>query len=198
MTPFAYPPQAHVRRHGPQGYARHESFRPWLRDEFSFRCVYCLRREQWDRAIKLEVEHFQPTSRTPQERLNYDNLVYACARCNAAKAARSVPDATQVFLDGSVTVQPDGQIIGHSPDACRLISDLRLNSAEAIHFRRLWLEIVAMAYRFVPDLYHRLMGYPDDLPDLSRMRPPNGNTRPAGVSQSHFARRERGELPTTY
>jgi hypothetical protein len=42
MTPFTYPGAAHVRRHGPQGYADPESYRSWLRDEFHFQCVYCL------------------------------------------------------------------------------------------------------------------------------------------------------------
>ncbi len=37
--PFSYPNRPHVRRHGPRGYANYESYRPWLRDEFSFRCV---------------------------------------------------------------------------------------------------------------------------------------------------------------
>jgi hypothetical protein len=41
-----------------------------------------------------------------------------------------------------------------------------------------------------------LLGYPDNLPDLSRLRPPR-NTRPEGVAKSFFARRKRGELPET-
>ena len=45
MTGFTYPAQPHNRRHGPQGYSALESYRPWLRDEFAFRCVYCLTRE---------------------------------------------------------------------------------------------------------------------------------------------------------
>ncbi len=39
MSPFIYPARPHTRRHGPQGYAGYASYRPWLRDEFSFRCV---------------------------------------------------------------------------------------------------------------------------------------------------------------
>ncbi len=40
MTPlFVYPTLPHVRRHGPRGYADYPSYRPWLRDEFAFRCV---------------------------------------------------------------------------------------------------------------------------------------------------------------
>ena len=49
-----------------------------------------------------------------------------------------------------------------------------------------------------PDLHRKLMGYPDDLPDLRGLRPPGGNMRPEGVSASCHARRERGELPETY
>lgn len=48
------------------------------------------------------------------------------------------------------------------------------------------------------DQYVQLMGFPDDLPDLSRLRPPEGNSRPEGVQQSYFAQRQRGELPETY
>ena len=59
MGPFEYPTEPHRRRHGPRGYAAAESFRPWLRDEFSFRCVYCLRRETWTiRKGEFVIEHF--------------------------------------------------------------------------------------------------------------------------------------------
>lgn len=44
---WAYPATPHVRRHGPLGYKDYQSFKPWLRDEFTFRCVYCLLRERW-------------------------------------------------------------------------------------------------------------------------------------------------------
>jgi hypothetical protein len=45
MSAFRYPAAPHARRHGPQGYADAESYRPWLRDEFAFRCIYSLFRE---------------------------------------------------------------------------------------------------------------------------------------------------------
>jgi len=32
----------------------------------------------------------------------------------------------------------------------------------------------------VRKLYRRLMGFPDDLPNLARFRPPGGNTRAEG------------------
>jgi hypothetical protein len=44
---FDYSQPQEERRHGPANYAAYESYRPWLRDEFDFRCVYCLKRETW-------------------------------------------------------------------------------------------------------------------------------------------------------
>jgi hypothetical protein len=51
VTVFDYAATAHVRRHGPFGYQDYESYRDWLRDEFSFRCVYCLKRIFWFRTL---------------------------------------------------------------------------------------------------------------------------------------------------
>ncbi len=81
--PFAYPPAPHVRRHGPQGYADYQSYRPWLRDEFSFRCVYCLLREQWGQMRGGHaIDHFLPVAQHPDRANDYDNLVYACTAWN--------------------------------------------------------------------------------------------------------------------
>ena len=46
-------------------------------------------------------------------------------------------------------------------------------------------------------LIRELMGYPLDLPNLANCRVPE-NTRPEGIDDSYFARRERGELPQVY
>jgi hypothetical protein len=62
-APFGYPSGPHVRRHGPQGYSKYRQYRNWLRDEFSFRCVYCLRRETWLTLRRdYEIDHFLPKS----------------------------------------------------------------------------------------------------------------------------------------
>jgi hypothetical protein len=58
---FDYPNRLSHRRHAPSGYAKYESYRPWLRDEFIFRCVYCLKREQWGHVTsEFDIDHFQP------------------------------------------------------------------------------------------------------------------------------------------
>lgn len=43
--PFRFAAAPHVRKHGPGGYEMYQSYKDWLRDEFTFRCVYCLERE---------------------------------------------------------------------------------------------------------------------------------------------------------
>jgi len=197
--PFIYPPTVHVRRHGPTGYADHAGFRPWLRDEFSFRCVYCLLREQWGRVGGLfDIEHFEPVAHRPDLAVDYDNLLYACTTCNLAKRDLAIPDALTVLTSANVQVSEDGRLHTENADAASLIEILGLDADEAVEFRMTWIGIVALAATGNPELHRKLMGYPDDLPDLRRLRPPGGNRRPAGVSASCHARRERGELPETY
>jgi hypothetical protein len=201
-VPFEYPLGPHARRHGPHGYADYPSFQPWLRDEFSFRCVYCLIREQWGLVrSNFNIDHFRPTAHHPALVTDYDNLLYACATCNVAKGARVLPDPMTSLTAAVVRVEEDGTIHAeHNSEAARLIDLLGLDGRDYIEFRKLWIKIIAMAARVDqdPDLYRRLMGFPDDLPDLRLLRPPGGNSRPWGVEQSAFVRRERGELPSCY
>lgn len=83
---FEYPANGHVRRHGPQGYASHESYCPWLRDEFAFRCVFCLNRESMGHELgEFAIDHFLPVAFRPDLATDYDNLLYVCTGCNLAK-----------------------------------------------------------------------------------------------------------------
>jgi 5-methylcytosine-specific restriction endonuclease McrA len=88
---FDYPSPRATRRHGPARYLTVEAYRPWLRDEFTFRCVYCLKRETWGQVTgDFELDHFNPQSIAPHLAMNYFNLVYACRRCNSVKSNQSV------------------------------------------------------------------------------------------------------------
>lgn len=62
--PFDYPATSRARRHGPSGYLLYASYRDWLRDEFEFRCVYCLLREKWV-SCGFHLDHFHPVARHP-------------------------------------------------------------------------------------------------------------------------------------
>jgi hypothetical protein len=61
----------------------------------------------------------------------------------------------------------------------------------------MWIENVALAKALHEDHYLRIMGFPLDLPDLARLTPPGGNSRPEGVAKSFFARKQCGDLPPT-
>ena len=199
MIGFLYPSARHVRQHGPRGYAGVESYRPWVRDEFAFRCVYCLFREQWGRVkAGFSLDHFLPVLMYPQHEHSYNNLLYACAACNLSKGAVILPDPTQVLVEGNVRVHEDGRIEGITREGRRIIRLLGLDSPEETEARLLWIGIIALAQRADPALYRRLMGFPDELPDLGRLRPPGGNTRPEGVATCFHAQRRRGTLPATY
>jgi hypothetical protein len=90
MTPpFIYPNVPHERRHGPRGYTDHESYRPWVRDEFAFRCVYCLNRVGWG-SLKgvFALDHFLSIVARPDMGLEYDNLLYTCVACNLSKGSQ--------------------------------------------------------------------------------------------------------------
>jgi hypothetical protein len=199
MTPFDYPVSPHMRRHGPQGYKRPESFRPWLRDEFGFRCVYCLDRETWHVSTgHWVVEHFLPMVQYPQLALSYDNLQYVCISCNLTKNKRIVPDPLITLLRDTVVCDDDtGRIAGRTPAAAKLIEMMQLDSEECRATRRRWFRVLRVLPERDPDLYREVTAWPLTLPDLSLLRPPEGNSRPAGVHQSHYARRERGELNAT-
>jgi hypothetical protein len=196
---FRYPSTPRRRRHGPRGYRQYESFRLWLRDEFEFRCVYCLAREQWGRvSASYDLDHFVAAADDASGALDYDNLVYACRSCNSAKARRPIPDPLVTLTDEQVVVFPDGNIEGRSLAAKELIRGLSLDSPENVAFRQTWISVIALAERYDNDLFRRLMGYPSDLPQLSRLRPPGGNLRPGGIEDSHFRRREQRTLAALY
>jgi hypothetical protein len=200
MTPpFTYPHAPQARRHGPRGYADYERYRPWLRDEFAFRCVYCLLREAWGPVTGVyALDHFVPVVLRPDLALEYENLRYACVSCNLIKAAQRTADPTAVLLAPQVRVTPDGTLRADTVEAGRLIDLLGLNRPRLRELRELWIGIIRLAAAADPILYRRLLGFPDDLPNLRRLRPPGGNTRPQGVATSYFVQRQHGTLPATY
>src|SRR6185312_3127966 len=121
MAAFDYPVGPLERSHGPRGYEGYASYRPWLRDEFAFRCVYCLSREQWGRETgEFDLDHFAPQKARPDLETTYDNLFYSCRRCNATKSAQPVPDPA-ALVAGDLRLLPDGSLEGHSTDAKALI-----------------------------------------------------------------------------
>ena len=71
-------------------------------------------------------------------------------------------------------------------------------SVTVSEFRLLWLEIVGLAAREDLELHRKLMGFPNDLPNVARLHPPGGNSRPEGIEQSYFVQKQKAVLPETY
>ena len=144
------------------------------------------------------MEHFRPVASHPGDTLSYDNLLYGCSACNTGKGKQLVPDPLTALVRGDIWVNEDGTIEGRTRQARRLIRVLGLDDREYTEFRLVWLEIVSLAAREDPELYRKLMGFPNDLPNVGRLHPPGGNSRQEGIEQSYFVQKQKAVLPETY
>jgi hypothetical protein len=197
-APFAYPSKPHVRRHGPQGYSKYGQYRNWLRDEFSFRCVYCLRRETWGTLPRdFEIDHFVPVSKREDLKLDYDNLGYACAECNGTKAAQIIPRPEAIAYGDCLHVDENGEIHARNAHGKTVIEALDLSASEYNAMRRLILDAISENQPGSKTLKWCL-GYPDDLPNLSAEKKPKDNKRLSGIRESHYEQKQRDELPEYY
>jgi len=198
IEPYAYPTRQHRRRHGPAGYSTYESYRPWLEDEFSFRCIYCLNRKVWSPTNIWAIDHLISQDEASELECEYDNLVFACQFCNQQKLSNRVPDPRRVAYGDCLRVESNGTVTALNRHGRKLLSVIRLNHRRFVEERLKTMRLLRILAIHAPAEFQRLMGFPADLPDLSTLKPPEGNRRPEGISQSCFAQRMRGELPTMY
>lgn len=199
INPFKYPDGIHLRRHGPFGYQDYDSYREWLRDEFCFRCVFCLKRELFDvRMNAFDIDHFIPQSVAPELKLEYDNLIYICKRCNSVKSDLEVPDPCKVSFADCIEVLDSGEFQHLNNHGELLIDLLNLNESERVQYRYTLITLLnSLDPTKVDEVLPLFMGYPKELPDLSKKQSP-GNRKPEGIAQSWFQKRLRGELPILY
>ena len=195
---FVYPSNSRERKHEPSGYKDVQSFRPWLRDEFVFRCVYCLKRESWGTAKEgFDIEHFVSSIIAPEKRLVYSNLVYSCHECNLRKGSTSVNDPFECCTANDIALLENGMLVGLSRNARLIIAVVALNSPGMIRWRLLWMRIIELAQTHDFELLDQLLAYPESLPDLKALTPPR-NEKPEGVNDSHYAQKRNGDLPASY
>ena len=199
ISPFQYPTTPHIRRHGPCGYADYESYRDWLRDEFLFRCVYCLHREKWyDRGATFHIDHQIPVAEDPTKLCEYTNLLYACASCNESKkAVLGLADPCSIAFSECLRVESDGHVVALNNMGEKLRRTLLLDSPRNVQYRSRLLRTLAHLEVAEPNLFNEWLGFPTILPDLRTKRAPM-NTKPSGAANCYFALRERNELPCTY
>lgn len=205
LPPFNYTQEPHTRIHGPDGYTDYRSYKPWLRDEFEFRCVFCLYRERWshDGDSGFGVEHFRSKSKFPELICRYDNLLLACMGCNSAKQDSELGlDPCVIGLAKHIRVQEDGHVSALSDQGADLIGICDLDRPTLVEYRErmlmLWRDLRDREDDCGRELLRRHFGYPDILPCLKELRPPGGNVRPDGIYHCHFERQLRRELEVTY
>jgi len=197
VQPYSYPGDPHQRRHGPAGYDDYESYRPWLEDEFTFRCVYCLKRMVWAPTDVWVIDHLISQREAPHLKCDYDNLVFACQFCNGRKGPNRVPDPCQVAYGNCLRVESDGSVTPLNPSGRRLVEVLRLNHPRQVQERLKTMQLLSVLADRDPAEFERWMGFPAELPNLATRRYPDNN-RPEGIKESYHARRQRGELPVVY
>jgi len=202
--PFAFPMFALGRKHGPSGYEHYQEYKDWLRDEFEFRCIYCLERENWypSRQAAFAVEHILARVNRPDLLCDYDNLAYACLRCNSLKQDVETLDPSRIPLGEHLYFEADGSLVARSVEGREFILLFHLNAAPASKVRSEKLSILRLKKQYPDDpeveiLFRKTFGYPEDLPDL-RLKRPKTNSRPDGVNDCHFVRRIEGKLPEIY
>lgn len=208
IIPFPYSEPARSlapcdRQHGPSGYLDYSSYKPWLRDEHDFRCVYCLSRETWDlnatsAASGFGIDHMRSQHDAPDEVTNYDNLCYCCNNCNSAKGQRSLP---QRLIDEPLNVHlritEYGLVEALTNEGEWLRDCVFLAHPEAVKRRKLILDLREASNI---DLINgrnseklRMFQYPSNLENLADRNPPI-NTREDGLKDSAWERHKRGVL----
>jgi hypothetical protein len=206
VSPFQYP-QRHRRRHAPAGYVSYQDYKPWLRDEFQFRCVYCLHREKWSRdgADIFGVDHLLAQSSAEGRELitEYINLVYCCNRCNSHKQGQFFFDPCEKSLEEDIVFLQDGTIEAITELGIEIVDTLNLDSPKYVAERRRILQILA-DYEADPDdpihieNYLREFGYPVAFSPPNRADPPGGNMLPEGAASCFYSQRQAGTLNRVY
>lgn len=178
------------RKHGPEGYSNYSHHRPWLRDEFDFRCVYCLKREQWCFQLNdFELDHQVAQSIAPELCRDYMNLVYACHNCNHRKGNKALPSPDKVAfgacLEVITTGGRTGEIVALNDDGTRLIDELGLDQKKITETRRQYIISIRSHQKDDWKIFLMWMGFPKELPDLATVKPqPKNNSRPHGMELS--------------
>jgi hypothetical protein len=198
---FIYPAIPHKRKHGPRGYTTLEPFREWLRDEFSYRCVFSLVRETWPDSGGFEIDHLEPRATRPDLIYEYDNLLYLTHRLNLIRGKRAIPDPGQIALGKCLRVNLQGDRFGYvetlNPIGEQIERIFNLNSEKAVACRVMWLAILRSLAITDENGFRRMMGYPSDLYDLE-LKKETENSRKDGLKQSAHYLRAMRILPEWY
>jgi hypothetical protein len=85
LNPFSYPKSRHTRRLRPGPFTTYQEYKPFLREEFEKKCVYCRMPDTMKDYEMYGVDHYRPKSLFTKLLTTYSNLFYCCNPCNRRK-----------------------------------------------------------------------------------------------------------------
>jgi 5-methylcytosine-specific restriction endonuclease McrA len=166
MNPFSYPEDRIVRRLTPGPFRNYHLYKPYLREEFSRRCVYCRLPDGMKGLDTFGIDHYRPMVRFPAGETEYNNLFYACNTCNRRKGT-FWPDEQQrrqgLFLPNPCDHRMadhlsyrGGRVEPASPTGSFALELLQLNTEEDVTFRERMLRVVERCWQTLEEILHAL------------------------------------------
>ncbi len=144
-------------------------------------------------------DHLGCRAHSPELALTYDNLIYACHACNLTKGSSIIPDPNVHAFGACLRVEDSGAITALNDEGEILIDEFDFDAGSRIEWRVMIIQIIqTIAKSGDTELLRSLMGLPTHLPDLSSLRPPDGNIRTEGLANSWLRRRVEGREPLIF
>ncbi len=149
------------RRPDPPIFNDYRQYKPHLREDFLYACVYCtIHENEFGGPRNFDVEHFRPKSKFEALVTVYTNLLYACGVCNSFKKddwpsndpvndGKGYLDPCEHDYDNHFIQTDDFQIQGLSKVAQYII--------ERLHLNRPQLQKLRQRRRREEELYHKSM-----------------------------------------
>ena len=149
---FRYPDERHKRRLQPGPFVDYRSYKPYLREEFARRCVYCRFPDHFKYADGFGVDHYRPRKKYQDLAADYGNLFYCCNSCNSKKGdfwpnrlqydrRWLIPNPCHNRM--SVHLWYEGETaVAKTPSGKCAVDVLRLNAPDAVHLRQDYARVV--------------------------------------------------------
>lgn len=106
----------HIRIEKPPNFSSYRKYKPFLRKEFNYQCVYCNRNEsssENDSKRLFSVDHYLPKSSYPHFEKTYSNLFYSCMMCNSRKGVHDSKSLVNIFTKKIILNPCDHNIEEH-------------------------------------------------------------------------------------
>jgi hypothetical protein len=146
-------------RPAPELRGTYQAYRPFVRQDFTERCAYCLLAELVAGGQEnFELDHFRPRAKFPDRIVDFYNLYYACHPCNHIKGDSwpspqllekgiRLVDLCEDDFEEHFREDNAGRWVALSLPGQYTLDLLRLNRPHLVEVRKLVRELGMAAYR---------------------------------------------------